>query len=105
MALEDVRGDIAAPVPARMPSRLPPPRRPGRPPRQQHPTQGPFEVQVEEDEGPLVDPGRPLGLRILALLGAFSFVMLGLSSLALLLQRPAPPPMPDQRGGPISRGV
>ncbi len=44
-----------------------------------------------EDDAPLVDQGRSLGLRLLALLGAFSFLMLGLGSLAPLL-RPAPPP-------------
>jgi hypothetical protein len=45
-----------------------------------------------------VDRGRPLGLRLLALLGAFSFVMLGLSSLAPLLHppEPTPPPRPDR---------
>jgi hypothetical protein len=45
-----------------------------------------------------VDPGRPLGLRLLALLGALSFVMLGLSSLVPLLnpQPAAPPRAPDQ---------
>lgn len=43
----------------------------------------------EPDDGDWpVDPGRPLGLRLLALLGAFSFVMLGLSSLAPLLHPP-----------------
>jgi len=51
-----------------------------------------------DDDWP-VDRGRPLGLRLLALLGALSFVMLGLSSLAPLLQQgpaqpPAPPPGP-----------
>lgn len=51
-----------------------------------------------DDEGPLVDPGRPLGLRLLALLGAVSFLMLGLSTVLLpLLQPSPPPPLPDQR--------
>jgi hypothetical protein len=41
------------------------------------------------DDDWAVDPGRPLPLRLLALLGAFSFVMLGLSSVLLpLMQRP-----------------
>lgn len=39
-----------------------------------------------------VDRGRPLGLRLLALLGALSFVMLGLSSLTPLLQPLRTPP-------------
>lgn len=43
-----------------------------------------------EDAMP-IDRGRPLGLRLLALLGALAFVMLGLSVIAPLLQ-PAPPP-------------
>ncbi|MBM5793744.1 MAG: hypothetical protein KXJ50_06880 [Vulcanococcus sp.] len=53
----------------------------------------------EPDDGDWpVDRGRPLGLRLLALLGAFSFVMLGLSSLAPLLHppEPRPPAMPDR---------
>jgi hypothetical protein len=48
----------------------------------------------------LEDRGRSLGLRLLALLGAFSFLMLGISSMAPLL-KPAPPPqLPDQRREP-----
>ena len=48
-----------------------------------------------DDDWP-IDPGRPLGLRLLALLGAFSFVMLGLSSLTPLLHPPERqvPPQP-----------
>jgi hypothetical protein len=48
-----------------------------------------------------VDRGRPLGLRLLALLGAFSFLMLGLSSLAPLLHppQPEPPALPDRPKG------
>jgi hypothetical protein len=43
---------------------------------------------LTDDDLPL-DPGRPLPLRLLALLGAFSFLMLGLSSVLLpLMQRP-----------------
>jgi hypothetical protein len=41
-----------------------------------------------------IDPGRPLGLRLLALLGALAFVMLGINSLLPLLQRPQQPPLP-----------
>jgi hypothetical protein len=43
-----------------------------------------------------VDPGRPLLLRLLALLGAFSFLMLGLGSLPQLLRSPpsSPPRLP-----------
>jgi hypothetical protein len=54
------------------------------------------------DDEPLVDPGRSLGLRLLALLGAFSFLMIGISSIVPLLQPLSPPPMPDQRDGPIT---
>ncbi|EDY37431.1 hypothetical protein CPCC7001_309 [Cyanobium sp. PCC 7001] len=38
--------------------------------------------------------GLPLGLRILALVGALSFVMLGVNSLLPLLRWPLPPPAP-----------
>ena len=51
----------------------------------------------EPDDGDWpVDRGRPLGLRLLALLGALSFVMLGLSTLAPLLHPPErhPPALP-----------
>jgi len=49
------------------------------------------------DEDWPVDPGRPLGLRLLALLGALSFLMLGLSVVAPLLN-PRPPLPPPPRG-------
>ena len=52
------------------------------------------------DEDWPVDPGRPWPLRLLALVGALSFLMLGLSSVVLpLLQRqPAgPTPSPIRR--------
>ncbi|MFQ6538751.1 MULTISPECIES: hypothetical protein [Aphanothece] len=55
-----------------------------------------------EDEAPLVDPGRGLGLRLLALLGAFSFLMIGLSSLVPLLQPPRPPARPDLHRQPVA---
>ncbi|MFM7652215.1 MAG: hypothetical protein ACKO5M_04705 [Vulcanococcus sp.] len=56
-----------------------------------------------DDDWP-VDRGRPLGLRLLALLGALSFVMLGLSVLAPLLhpKPPQPPRLPDQPEAPVS---
>jgi len=54
--------------------------------------------RADDDDAPLVDPGRNLGLRLLAFVGALSFVMLGLSSVLVpLLNPPPPPPMPDQR--------
>ncbi len=53
----------------------------------------------KEDEL-LEDPGRGLGLRLLALLGAFSFLMLGISSMAPLFQPTPSPPLPDQRRSP-----
>ena len=63
-----------------------------------------------EDDAPLEDRGRGLGLRLLALLGALSFVMLGLSSLAPLLYpvttpetTPEPTPAPrNQQQAPVS---
>jgi len=46
----------------------------------------------------MVDPGRSLGLRLLAVLGALSFLMLGVSSIVMPLLQPAePPPRPDQQ--------
>ncbi|MEO1004024.1 MAG: hypothetical protein AAFX65_13055 [Cyanobacteria bacterium J06638_7] len=43
-----------------------------------------------------------LSLRLLALLGAFSFVMLGLSSVLPLLRPEPPAPLPDQPRGPLA---
>lgn len=49
-----------------------------------------------DNDVPLVDPGRSMGLRLLALLGALSFLMLGVSSILPLLQPPSPVPQPRQ---------
>jgi len=57
---------------------------------------------TSNDEDIPVDPGRPWPLRLLALVGAFSFLMLGLSSVVLpLLQRQptGPTPAPRHRSG------
>ncbi|MEI6829925.1 MAG: hypothetical protein WCK64_08770 [Synechococcaceae cyanobacterium ELA445] len=52
--------------------------------------------QDDGDDWP-VDQGRPLGLRLLALVGALAFVMLGISSLLPVLQRQQQPPsLPTQ---------
>ena len=45
-----------------------------------------------DPEGWDKDPGRPLGLRLLALLGALSFLALGISSLMQIPQRQSPIP-------------
>ena len=45
-----------------------------------------------DSEGWDTDPGPPLGLRLLALLGALSFLALGISSLMSILQRHGPIP-------------
>jgi len=45
------------------------------------------------------DPGRPLGLRLLALLGALSFLALGVNSLLPILQRTEPAPQPREPPG------
>ena len=55
-----------------------------------------------EPEGWDRDPGRPLALRLLALLGALSFLTLGISSLLPILQRPGPGP---QRPEPTSKPI
>jgi hypothetical protein len=65
------------------------------------PPDRPPDSEREEDEF-LEDPGRGLGLRLLALLGAFSFLMLGLSSMAPLFQPTPSPPLPDQRRSPAA---
>ncbi|MCP9773506.1 hypothetical protein KBY66_12930 [Synechococcus sp. Tobar12-5m-g] len=55
----------------------------------------------ENDDGDdwPVDRGRPLGLRLLALVGALAFVMLGINSLLPVLQRPQQPPsLPSHAG-------
>ncbi|MCP9928802.1 hypothetical protein [Cyanobium sp. CH-040] len=69
-------------------------------PERRWPPHRPYPLDSGDDE-PLVDPGRSLVLRLLALLGAFSFLMIGLSSLVPLLRPPPPPPLPDQRDGPV----
>ncbi len=58
--------------------------------------------QLDDGDWP-VDRGRPLGLRLLALLGAFSVVMLGFSSLVPLLHppQPLPPASPDRLKGSL----
>jgi hypothetical protein len=50
----------------------------------------------DSDDDWLIDQGRPWGLRLLALVGALAFVMLGINSLLPVLQQPIPPPVPTQ---------
>jgi hypothetical protein len=45
--------------------------------------------------------GLSLPLRLLALVGALSFLMLGLSSVVPLLRPPPPTPLPDHQRGPV----
>lgn len=59
-------------------------------------------IEPLDPEGWDRDPGRPLGLRLLALLGALSFLALGISSLLPMLQRPGPGP---QRPEPMSKTI
>jgi hypothetical protein len=55
-------------------------------------------TDADDEDEPLVDPGRSLGLRLLAVLGAVSFLMLGVSSVVgPLLQPTEPPPRFDDR--------
>jgi hypothetical protein len=54
-----------------------------------------------DDDELLEERGRSLGLRLLALLGALSFLMLGISSIAPLLQPASPPQLPDSRRSPV----
>ncbi|CAK6688834.1 hypothetical protein OGCDGJMD_00506 [Cyanobium usitatum str. Tous] len=55
----------------------------------------------DQDDWP-IDQGRPWWLRLLALLGALGFVMLGVNSLLPAFQQPSPRPLPDQRNGSIT---
>jgi hypothetical protein len=55
----------------------------------------------DQDDWP-IDQGRPLLLRLLALLGALGFVMLGVNSLLPAFEQPSPRPMPDQRNRSIT---
>ena len=59
-------------------------------------------IEPLDPEGWDRDPGRPLGLRLLALLGALSFLALGISSLLPMQQRPGPGP---QRPEPMSKPI
>ena len=58
-------------------------------------------LREEQDDWP-IDQGRPLLLRLLALLGALGFVMLGVNSLLPAFEQPSPRPMPDQRNRSIT---
>ncbi len=61
-----------------------------------------FDNGVDNDNDELLEErGRSLGLRLLALLGALSFLMLGISSIAPLLQPASPPQLPDSRRSPV----
>ena len=55
----------------------------------------------DQDDWP-IDQGRPWWLRLLALLGALGFVMLGVNSLLSALEQPSPRPMPAQRNRRIT---
>lgn len=50
----------------------------------------------DQDDWPVYQ-GRPWLLRLLALLGALAFVMLGVNSLLPAFETPSPRQMPDQR--------
>ena len=58
-------------------------------------------LREDQDDWP-IDQGRPLLLRLLALLGALGFVMLGVNSLLPAFEQPSPRPMPDQRNRSIT---
>jgi GNAT superfamily N-acetyltransferase len=59
-------------------------------------------AQEDGEDEPLADPGRSLALRLLALLGAFSFLMIGLSSLAPLFPSDPEPRQPRPQEGLLS---
>ena len=62
----------------------------------------PLPPSMEDQEDWPIDHGRPLLLRLLALLGALGFVMLGVNSLLPAFEPPSPRPMPDQRNRSIT---
>jgi hypothetical protein len=62
----------------------------------------PLPPSMEDQEDWPIDQGRPLLLRLLALLGALGFVMLGVNSLLPAFEPPSPRPMPDQRNHSIT---
>ena len=62
----------------------------------------PLPPSMEDQEDWPIDQGRPLLLRLLALLGALGFVMLGVNSLLPAFEAPSPRPMPDQRNRSIT---
>lgn len=67
-----------------------------------HPMHQRGDADVEMPVSPMEDPddwpidqGRPWGLRLLALVGALAFLMLGISSLLPTFQQPVPRPVPS----------
>ena len=62
----------------------------------------PLPPSMEDQDDWPIDQGRPWLLRLLALLGALGFVMLGINSLLPAFEPPSPRPMPDQRNRSIT---
>ena len=62
----------------------------------------PLPPSMEDLDDWPIDQGRPWLLRLLALLGALGFVMLGVNSLLPAFEPPSPRPMPDQRNRSIT---
>ena len=62
----------------------------------------PLPPSMEDQDDWPIDQVRPWWLRLLALLGALGFVMLGVNSLLPAFQQPSPRPMPDQRNRSIT---
>ena len=62
----------------------------------------PLPPSMEDQDDWPIDQGRPWLLRLLALLGALGFVMLGVNSLLPAFEPPSQRPMPDQRNRSIT---
>jgi hypothetical protein len=62
----------------------------------------PLPPSMEDQDDWPIDQGRPWLLRLLSLLGALGFVMLGVNSLLPAFDQPSPRPMPDQRNRSIT---
>ena len=62
----------------------------------------PLPPSMEDQDDWPIDQGRPGWLRLLALLGALGFVMLGVNSLLPAFEQPSPRPIPDHRNRSIT---
>jgi hypothetical protein len=61
---------------------------------------------INSDDGLVVDQGLWLGYRLLALIGALSFILIGISNVVMPLLEPTPPTNPyGKRQGHLVRSI